>query len=126
MNNKQLGNKFENDLAEELGKKGFVIRCYPAPNGSQPFDLLAVINCQAFGIECKTSSNGRFDLSRVEDNQYYSIQKAYKSGLWVFFAFKVEGDDKVYGVEGKKILDLIDEDIKSIKITELEELWNLF
>lgn len=52
----------------------------PAPNGGQPFDVIAVKNGIAMAIDCKTSVSHIFPLSRLEDNQIMAFEKWVKCG----------------------------------------------
>jgi Holliday junction resolvase len=97
-NNKKSGTSFEQELAEILYNNGFWSHCIaPAPDGSQPFDVVAVKGNCAFVFECKVCAKGKFSLDRVEDNQktsvciYGSCQNSN-----AFFAFKNEEDGNIY------------------------------
>ncbi|MDY0291954.1 MAG: hypothetical protein RBR02_06430 [Desulfuromonadaceae bacterium] len=71
-NNKKLGSSFEQEICNFLATNGWWARLmYPAPDGSQPFDIEAKKGNVSLLLECKTISNknNMFPLDRVEDNQ---------------------------------------------------------
>lgn len=69
MNNKKLGNDFENELGEILSEYGFWVHLLNANKSGQPADIIAVRNKVAYLIDAKVCSSRGFALSRVEDNQ---------------------------------------------------------
>ena len=73
MNNKTLGNHFEQELCEELSKYGFWVHNLAMNKAGQPADIIAVRNKIAYLIDAKVCSSKGFALSRVEDNQYLSM-----------------------------------------------------
>ena len=69
MNNKLLGNSFEQELCEKLSEYGFWVHPLNPNKAGQPADIIAVKNRLAYLIDAKVCSNRGFALSRVEDNQ---------------------------------------------------------
>lgn len=69
MNNKKLGNNFEQELCEKLSEYGFWTHNLAMNKAGQPADIIAVRNKIAYLIDAKVCSNKGFALSRVEDNQ---------------------------------------------------------
>ncbi len=69
MNNKTLGNNFEQDLCEKLSEYGFWVHCLAMNKAGQPADIIAVKNKIAYLIDAKVCSSKGFALSRVEENQ---------------------------------------------------------
>ena len=67
--NKALGSRFERDFAERLCRHGFWVHLLSQNQAGQPADLLAVKNGKAYLIDCKVCSDGKFPLSRMEENQ---------------------------------------------------------
>lgn len=81
MNNKALGTKWEKDFCKWLASKGWWVHFItPAPDGGQPFDVIAVRNGKALAIDCKTSAKPTFSLNRLELNQIMSFNKWLKCG----------------------------------------------
>lgn len=81
MNNKALGTKWEKDFCKWLAQKGWWVHFItPAPDGGQPFDVIAVKNGKALAIDCKTSAKATFSLNRLELNQVMSFNKWLKCG----------------------------------------------
>ena len=69
MNNKTLGNNFEQELCEKLSEYGFWVHCLNMNKAGQPADIIAVKNKMAYLIDAKVCSSRGFALSRVEENQ---------------------------------------------------------
>lgn len=76
MNNKKLGTEFEREFCERLAKMGYWVHFItPDVTGSQPFDVIAVGNGEAYAYDCKTSATKWFRISRLEDNQILAFEK---------------------------------------------------
>ena len=69
MNNKTMGNTFEQELCEKLSEYGFWTHNLAMNKSGQPADIIAVRNKIAYLIDAKVCSNKGFALSRVEENQ---------------------------------------------------------
>ena len=81
MNNKALGTKWEKDFCKWLASKGWWVHFItPAPDGGQPFDVIAVRNGKALAIDCKTSAKPIFNFSRLELNQKTAFNKWARCG----------------------------------------------
>lgn len=81
MNNKVLGTKYEQEVCDLLAANGFWVHFIsPAPDGSQPFDIIAVKQGQAFAIDCKTCVENSFPITRLEDNQIMAFEKWLRCG----------------------------------------------
>jgi len=81
MNNKRLGTEFEKEFCQLLASRGYWVHFIsPAPNGGQPFDVIAVKNGHAHAIDCKTSSTARFPFTRLEQNQVMAFERWIRCG----------------------------------------------
>ena len=90
MNNKTLGNHFEQELCEKLSEYGFWVHSLAMNKAGQPADILAVRNKIAYLIDAKVCSNNGFALSRVEDNQELAMNLWNERGNGQgWFALKV-------------------------------------
>ena len=69
MNNKTIGNNFEQELCEKLSEYGFWTHNLAMNKAGQPADIIAVKDKKAYLIDAKVCSNRGFALSRVEENQ---------------------------------------------------------
>ena len=69
MSNKQAGNNFEREFCEQLARDNFWAHFMGGSKNGQPADIIAVRNENAYLIDAKDCQNGRFPLSRIEDNQ---------------------------------------------------------
>ena len=92
MNNKTLGNSFETELCELLYRNGFWTHLLNANKSGQPADIIAVRNGKAHLIDAKVCTNGRFVLSRVEENQELAMDLWGKCGNGTgWFAMNISG-----------------------------------
>lgn len=84
MNNKRIGNIFEEDFARFLSDKGYWVAPFPgkAHTNSQPADLVACKNNVPILFDCKTlaNKNGLFNLNRLEENQRLAFQRWKQCG----------------------------------------------
>ena len=74
MSNKQLGNSFEAELCEILSDEGFWSHNLAQNAAGQPADVIAVKDGEAYLIDCKVCSQGKFPFSRIEDNQELAME----------------------------------------------------
>ena len=81
MNNKTLGNNFEQELCERLSEYGFWCHNMAMNKSGQPADIIAVRNKVAHLIDAKVVSSSKgFALSRVEENQHLAMDLWNKQG----------------------------------------------
>ena len=113
MNNKRLGNNFEQEYAEKLEKLGFWVTFLTPKShiGSQPADLIAIKNDEVMLVDCKTCSTDIFPLSRIEENQRQAYKK-YKACGNTQYIIAIKYDDDIFLVNMKDI----DFTQKSIKL----------
>lgn len=97
MNNKTLGNSFETELCEKLSNYGFWVHLLNANKSGQPADIMAVRNGKAHLIDAKVCTNGRFVLSRVEENQELAMSLWNECGNGIGW-FAMKADDQIYMV----------------------------
>ena len=94
MNNKTLGNNFEQELCEKLSEYGFWTHNLAMNKAGQPADIIAVRNKAAYLIDAKVCFNKGFALSRVEDNQELAMSLWFERGNGQgWFALKVPTDE---------------------------------
>lgn len=125
MNNKILGNSFEDDFAKFLSKKGYWVAPFPGKNhtNSQPADLIACKNDKAYLIDCKTlnNKNGLFNMSRLEENQRLAYKKWKKCGNKNYYISILWNND-IYLIN----LDEVDFNNKSIMVRNNIPYWRNF
>lgn len=80
MSNKKIGNTFESELCEILAEEGFWCHNLAQNAAGQPADVIAVRDKQAFLIDCKVCSQGKFQYSRIEENQDRSMELWHDCG----------------------------------------------
>lgn len=94
MNNKTLGNNFEQELCEKLSEYGFWCHLLNMNKAGQPADIIAVKNKKAYLIDAKVCSSRGFALSRVEDNQELAMDLWKDRGNGQgWFALKLPTDE---------------------------------
>lgn len=118
-NVKKIGNDFENDFINLLGRHGFwAHRLAESRSGTQPFDVVATKKGLFFGFDCKTCSTKFFSLERVELNQLLAFRKLREStgsatGTGIgFFVFKRK-DSSIWITDSKYIDMLIETGAKT-------------
>ena len=95
MNNKTLGNSFEQELCEILSSHGFWVHPMRQDSSGQPADIMAVRNKVAYLIDAKVCSNNKFPLSRGEENQDLAMELWSECGNGLgWFALKL--DNQIY------------------------------
>lgn len=89
MNNRKMGNSFENELCEILATYGFWVHNLKQDNSGQPADIMAVRNRVSYLIDAKVCSNDRFPLNRIEENQDLAMEMWEMCGNGIgWFALK--------------------------------------
>lgn len=105
MNNKKLGTEFEKEVVKRLSKAGYWTHFItPNAGGAQPFDIVAMKDGVSYAIDCKTSTNRRFSILRLEDNQIYAFDKWVKCGGTPPMLF-VKYGDFIYCLYYKSLLN---------------------
>lgn len=74
MSNKKIGNEFEQEFCELLYQHGYWVHNFAMNQAGQPADVIAVKDKTAYLIDCKVCTNDTFALSRVEENQHFSME----------------------------------------------------
>lgn len=114
MNNKKLGTEFENEFCKMLAACGFWVHFMtPSASGSQPCDIVAAKDGEAYLFDCKTCKDDVFEINKLEYNQifaFYVFKKAGNKNCYV----AVKHNEKVYILpyellEKEKKLELTDE-----------------
>lgn len=124
-NNKKIGSDFEQKFCQYFFKKGFWAHFLnPAPDGSQPFDVILIKNGRAIAIDCKTVEGKSFPLDRIEPNQESAFKLMQECrNTENYFALKISESELIfvpaaYLLGAKKVL-------KSIKIDTLKEKYGI-
>ena len=96
MNNKKIGTQFEREFCDLLASRGYWVHFIsPAPNGAQPFDVIAVKNGKAWCYDCKTNAKRVFGMDRLEDNQIMAFEKWMRCGNTIP-RIAVKYDNRIY------------------------------
>jgi Holliday junction resolvase len=102
MSNKKLGNQFEAELCEILSDHCFWAHNLAQNSAGQPADVIAVKDGEAYLIDCKICSQGKFQYSRIEENQDLSMELWRDCGNGIgLFALKF--DTAVYMVDRESL-----------------------
>ena len=95
--NKSVGNSFEREICDILGKNGFWAHNFAQNKDGQPADIIAIKNTDTFLIDCKECKGNRFELSRMEENQLSSMRKFIRCSARGLGFFCVRfGSGKIY------------------------------
>ena len=90
MNNKTIGNSFEQELCDRLFEYGFWVHLLNVNKAGQPADIIAVRNKVSYLIDAKVCSDDKFPLSRVEENQDLAMELWKDCGNGIgWFALKL-------------------------------------
>ena len=99
MNNKKIGNRFEQNFCEILFQEGFWTHNLAQNQVGQPADVLAVRNGKAYLIDCKVCINDTFPFSRIESNQHTAMTLWKQSGNdYGWFALRLS-DNSIYMID---------------------------
>lgn len=91
MNNKRMGNSFEEELCNILFACGFWVHNMAMNKSGQPADVIAVKNNRAYLIDAKVCSDNTFPFSRIEENQDLSMELWKDCGNGIgWFALKTD------------------------------------
>ena len=93
MSNKRIGNRFEAELCDILAEEGFWCHNLAQNSAGQPADVIAVKEGEAYLIDCKVCTLGKFLFSRIEDNQESAMElwRGCGNGLgWFALKFDYE------------------------------------
>lgn len=121
MNNQQKGKDLEKRFMGYLSKQGFWVHfLHPAPDGSQPFDIIAIrkiYECtQVCAFDCKTLAGHRFPLDRAEDNQLAAFELLNRKGVHnTYFVVEIE-QGSVYYVPSQHVSAMKKDGAKSIDL----------
>jgi len=97
--NKKIGNEFETEFCERLSKEGFWCHNMTQNASGQPADVIAVKNQLAYLIDCKVCTRDAFSLSRIEENQIFSMETWDECGNGVgWFAIRFSGGIYMIGL----------------------------
>ena len=120
MSNKKLGNSFETEFAEILSNEGYWVHLLSQNAAGQPADVIAIRDGEAYLIDCKVCSQGKFLFSRIEDNQESAMELWRDCGNGVgWFALKF--DDEIFMVDMTAMRDA--RDCRSAMTQEAAELY---
>lgn len=118
INNKELGNDFEKEFLQELGKLGFWAHFIePNKQGAQPFDIIAIRHGEPYAFDCKTCIRSVFGIKRLEINQMTAFNKIINHGCRnVYLA--VLHDNRVHLVKYEDLLKYGSVDLNESNLLE--------
>lgn len=117
-NNQHRGKDLEKRFMEFLSRNGFWVHfMHPAPDGSQPFDIIACKDGIVYAFDCKTlDGKERFPVDRAEDNQRMAFNLMNrKRNYLTYFVIEVERNIVVF-VHSKQIDMAMADGLKSIEL----------
>lgn len=80
MSNKEAGTRFEKEFAARLAAEGFWVHRFQDNKNGQPCDMIAARDGNAYLFDCKDCQRDVFDLRRMEENQYNTMQLFLTTG----------------------------------------------
>ena len=102
MSNKKLGNQFETEFCELLAEHGFWVHNLAQNAAGQPADVIAVKEGEAYLIDCKVCSQGKFTFNRIEENQELAMELWNECGNG-YGLFALKFDARVYMVDRESL-----------------------
>lgn len=104
MNNKKLGNAFEQEFSRMLFDKGFWVHNFASKSTGQPADIIACKNKVSYLIDAKECTRDIYDTRRIEENQKNSMFLWEHCGNGTgFFALKLS-DGSIYMIDHNTML----------------------
>jgi Holliday junction resolvase len=126
MNNKLLGTRYEEKVAQILYDHGYWVTLLTASRTGQPADIIAIKGTEVALIDAKFCARDRFELRRVEPNQIRAMSLLEKRSEHTALATFVLGfSTGNYIVSWERISELISQGVKSINLADCEELITL-
>lgn len=126
--NRTVGGKFEQDLAEALYASGFWVHVMQQNKAGQPADIVAIKGKYHTLIDCKViSTDDGFPFKRIEENQKYAMRLfARRCGELCYFALKLASDDSVWMISLERIEVLKGRGRKRLTETDVRtQAWSL-
>lgn len=103
-NNKTIGTEFEDEFCKLLKNCGYWVHfMHPSASGSQPCDIVAAKDGEAYLFDCKTCKDNVFRIDRLEDNQIFAFYVFAKAGNYKSY-IAIKHNDKVYLVSSWQLL----------------------
>lgn len=121
MKNHEIGKITEFKAAEFFSDKGYWVYQCPKTEAGQPADLIIAKNNIITLVEVKHCKNNRFTLNRIEPNQL-STYDFYKTKGNTNHKILIKFKKGVYMMDFGYIKEFINQGVKSITVTDLEEL----
>lgn len=119
MSNRKTGTDFEREFCKLLADDGYWVHNFGQKISGQPADVIAVKGKQAYLIDCKVCADGRFVLSRLEENQRFAMALWAAKGNGTGW-FAVHINDTVYMVSLNQLLQREEEGHKSVTEPDLK------
>lgn len=123
MDNRTLGNHFEQDFCEILFDNGFWTHNMAQNQSGQPADVIAVKNHKAYLIDCKVCSGKGFPLDRIEPNQDTAMDLWRDCGNGEgWFALRIEGHEDIMMIPHFNMKAYRNDPYRKSKTLSLEEI----
>ena len=120
MNNKKLGNDFEQELCEILADAGYWTHNFENRKNGQPADIIAVRSGGAYLIDAKVCTYEVFPFKRIEENQRLSMDMWIECGnIEPYFALKARNE--VYMVGYSTIKELMRKGKKQLNLEDMNK-----
>ena len=121
LTNKTIGNGFEQEFCNLLGKNGFWAHNAAQNKSGQPADVFAVRNNTPYLIDCKVCELNTFKLCRVEENQQLAMERWIECGNdKAYFALKF--GEEIYMLHYLLIIGFLSERKSVISLNTVRKL----
>lgn len=125
MNNKILGTRYEEEVAQILYDNGYWVTLLTASRTGQPADIIAIRDSEVALIDAKYCSKDRFDFKRIEPNQVRAMNLLEKKSVYAVIVFVLGMSTGNYVVAWYRIKELMAKGVKSISLADCKELITL-
>lgn len=126
-NSQKIGKDFEKRFVKWLSNEGLWVHFInPAPDGSQPFDVIAVKGFAdgqniVYAFDCKTLDGKRFPLDRIEYNQELAFNLLNNHGIMnTYFAIYCNKNSSIYIIPSRLLIELKTKGACSINLEDYE------
>lgn len=125
-NNRKLGNSFEAEFCRMLFEHGFWAHNLAQNSAGQPADVIAAKENLTLLVDCKVCSGNGFPISRIESNQWTSMELwAERTNYTPMFALKLK-DESVWMVSYHTMYHYYKKGLSSLSESAIRECGNTF
>lgn len=118
--NKKNGSDFEREFCVLAHDNGFWAHMMAPNTAGQPADVILCKNDTPALIDCKDCKGNTFSFDRIEENQWYAMQKWRQKGNDIaYFALKI--DDEIWMMSFEIISFLVSSGFKQCNLSKIKK-----